>query len=202
MGLTRNNVFPSRYLGKDDVARPLTADIADVRMETIKGEHGDEDKAVMSFADPGLKPMIVNSTNWDTIESAYGPDADGWRGRPVEVYVDPGIMFGGKRVGGVRVRIPAGAPVGNGNNGVAAPSIPLMTWDQAVAAAAAVGITRDRLIEAMKAQGRKGYNAQRDTAAIQGVIAAMQRAPQAETSFGDASTPAGQDVPPDDSIPF
>jgi len=184
MGLTRGDVFPSRYLGKDDVQKPTRSTIADVRMETIKTDHGDEEKAVMLFTDESMKPMIVNATNWDCLEAAYGLDTDAWLGKPVEVYVDPGIMFGGRRVGGVRVRIPAGTTVaGTGSAPVRAAS---WTWEQALAAAAKVGMDKDALVAALKDRGLNGYNAARDTAVVMEIVAAG---------------PAG-DGPADDSIPF
>lgn len=106
--MKRSDAFPSRYVSKDDVATPITARIDTVRFDTINGDKGDEDKPVMYFRD-GVKPMILNNTNWMTVEEAYGQESDDWTGKPVELYLDPGVMFGGKRVGGVRLRIPNGA---------------------------------------------------------------------------------------------
>lgn len=104
--MKRSDAFPAKYLSKDDVPSPITAVIADVAVEDVNGDHGKERKPVMTFAD-SVKPLIVNNVNWETLENAYGEDSDDWRGKPVEIYVDPSVMFGGRRVGGVRVRIPA-----------------------------------------------------------------------------------------------
>ncbi len=106
--MKRSDAFPSRYISKDDVMNPITATIDTVRFDTIKGDNGDEDKPVVYFRD-GVKPMILNNTNWMAIEDAYGPESDAWTGKAIEMYCDPGVMFGGKRVGGVRVRIVKGA---------------------------------------------------------------------------------------------
>lgn len=106
--MKRSDAFPSRYISKDDVQNPIIAVIDTVRFDTIKGDAGDEDKPVVYFRD-NVKPMILNNTNWMTIEDAYGQESDDWTGKQVEMYCDPGVMFGGKRVGGVRVRIPKGA---------------------------------------------------------------------------------------------
>lgn len=103
--MKRSDAFPSRYISKDDVQNPVVAIIDTVRFDTIKGDSGDEDKPVVYFRGD-VKPMILNNTNWMTIEDAYGQESDDWAGKPIEMYCDPGVMFGGKRVGGVRVRIP------------------------------------------------------------------------------------------------
>jgi len=59
------------------------------------------------------KPMVLNTTNINALADACdSEDSDHWLGQEVVVYVDPSINFGGKRVGGLRVRkyqIPAPA---------------------------------------------------------------------------------------------
>lgn len=103
--MKRSEAFPSNFLGKDDVATPIVVTIDGVHTETVKSEGKDESKSVMTFRE-SIKPMILNLTNWMILEESYGQDSDDWAGHPVELYHDPSVMFGGKRVGGVRVRIP------------------------------------------------------------------------------------------------
>lgn len=104
--MKRSDAFKSNYLGKGDLDKPVIATIKDVYIEKIKGDDGDEEKAVCHFTN-GTKPMILNVGNWATLEAAYGEESDNWRGRQVEIYVDPNVMFGRDRVGGVRMRIPS-----------------------------------------------------------------------------------------------
>jgi len=120
--MKRSEAFPSKYMSKDDVKVPVRATIAAVRFDVLKGENGDEQKPVMYFQGD-VKPMIVNNTNWMTCEDAWGDDSDNWLGKSVELYFEPSVMFGGKRVGGVRVRISA-----SGKTQAAAPA---MTTQQA-----------------------------------------------------------------------
>lgn len=134
--MKRSDAFPSTYLAKEDVPDPVTAIIADVSREPIRNENcGTDDKPVVTFEHDQLKAMILNQVNWQTLEDAYGEDSDDWRGKPVEVYVDPSVMFGGRRVGGVRVRVPSnqpsrpingrqgnGRPTSNGNGRSQAPA--------------------------------------------------------------------------------
>jgi len=187
MGLTKSQVFPSRYLSKEDVAHPARGIISDVRMETFTGDRGEEDKAILVFDDPAFKPMVLNSTNWDCIEAAYGLDTDGWVGKPVEVYVDTGVMLRGRRVGGIRVRIPAGTavPAGNGT-----PRVDTWTWAEAQQRAAAAGFTKEQVVDALKSRGSTGYNPVRDTPIVRELIASV------------AATEPTDDMPSEDSIPF
>jgi len=179
--MKRSEAFPSSFLGKDDVLRPFHAVIKDVTLEQIKGEHGEEQKAVMHFTG-NTKPMILNNTNWLIIEASYGDETESWKGRPVEIYVDPNVMFGTKRVGGVRLRIPLTSGI--------APNTPVPVWtlDQAVQACVAAGITREELIQEVKDRGHAGWNAARDTPAIQAMIAKKQ---SADESFAEA----GAEIP-------
>lgn len=114
-----NDLYPSNYLKKEDVTTPVVATIKLVVQEEITGDHGKELKPVMHFT-ALLKPLILNRGNGETVAALYGDDTDAWVGRPIEIYADPSIMFGGKRVGGVRVRAPQRAAAGP-----AAPG----TWD-------------------------------------------------------------------------
>lgn len=116
MGLKRGDVFKSNYLGQADLPAspngkidgdPIAVVIKHAEMEEINGDGGKESKAVLHFDRDKLKPMILNSGNWQTIEEAYGEDTDAWVGNPIEVFIDPKVMYGGKKVGGVRVRIPS-----------------------------------------------------------------------------------------------
>lgn len=111
--MRRSQAFPSKYLGKDDLDHPRVLTIDDVHQDDIESDGQISTKAVMDFRERDAKPWIINVGNWMTIEDAYGEDSEDWIGKQVELYVDPNVMFGQKRVGGVRVRIPtASQPAG------------------------------------------------------------------------------------------
>ena len=103
--MKRSDAFPSTYLSKEDITAPLVASIESVQKETIQSEHGEEERPVMRFREDG-KPLILNGTNWDVCEATFGEESDKWRGRTVEIYVDPRVKFKGKTVGGIRLRLP------------------------------------------------------------------------------------------------
>jgi len=155
--MKRSDAFPSEYFSKDDVmSGPRVLTIKDVCFEAIKGDHGEDNKPVMTFREDDAKRLIVNNTNWVACEDRYGQDSDDWRGKSVELYYEPNVWFGKDKTGGVRVRIPSDvieeqaakpAPAFSGN----------MSWTQALALATVNGINEDKLKELLKARGATGY---------------------------------------------
>jgi len=172
--MKRSEAYPSSYLAQDDVREtPIRATIADVRIETIgTGERADE-KPVIHFRED-IKTFVLNQTNWQTIEDAYGPESDRWGGKVIELYHDPGVKFGLEKVGGVRVRIPSAENA--------------LPWEEAVAQAKKIGMTEDDFKAALKARGLKGYNPVRDAAMVREILAER--------------SPGGAVGNPDDTIPF
>ena len=92
-------------MGKDDVSSPVIATIDKVVGEMVGQGAEAEERRVAHFREKNVKPLIINSGNWQVIEAISGqPDDENWGGTVVEIYVDPNVSFGGKRVGGLRVR--------------------------------------------------------------------------------------------------
>lgn len=100
-----SKMFPSNYFSKDDLEEPELVTIKRVDLETIRTEDGEKEKPVLYFED-GMKPMILNKINAETLSDSFGDDSDTWEGKEVELYVDPNIRFGSKKIGGIRVRVP------------------------------------------------------------------------------------------------
>lgn len=100
-----SEMFPSSWLKKEDVPQPIRATIREVTQEEISGDGGKELKAVVAFMG-NVKPMILNRGNAAALEEAFGDDSDLWHGKQVEIYVDGSVMFAGRRVGGLRLRVP------------------------------------------------------------------------------------------------
>jgi hypothetical protein len=99
----------SKNLRKEDVPHPFIAIISEVRVQTFEktARSPREDKDMLHFADPSIKPMGLNVTNKRILVAAYGDESDNWRGQPVEIYVDPNVTNSrGEIVGGIRLRIP------------------------------------------------------------------------------------------------
>lgn len=101
----------SKYLTKDDAGEDgLILTIKGFRMETLKGDDGEEEKMVMHFVED-VKPMILNRTNSQLVGVCTGARTAGEaRGKQIVVYNDPTISFGGKITGGLRIKKIAGQP--------------------------------------------------------------------------------------------
>lgn len=98
-----NDVYPSRYLKPDDFEGELIATIEDVQVETFKNrDKGDEEKPVIHFAEEGIKPLIVNKTNWKAIAGLCGDESDLWPGKKITLGVMNVDAFG-EVVAAVRV---------------------------------------------------------------------------------------------------
>lgn len=172
--MRRGEAYPSQYLKQDDVHdEPRVFEIEDVRKITITGDRGPEEVPVMHFKDEEKK-LIVIPTNWDVIEEAYGPESDGWAGRRVELYRDASVSYGGKRTGGLRLRIPQGAKAPRAGK-PAATGATTMTWDEALAAAYHAGMSAEELKAQLKAQGITAWNAIKHTPLAKALIMDWKR---------------------------
>jgi hypothetical protein len=106
MGIKRSDVFPSKYISSADVdGREIELVIQSVEMEDVSDG---EQKAVVYF-NKGTKGMVVNVTNWTTLEDAYGLDTDSWIGQPVILTVER-TTFKGKPTKGLRLKLPSQPP--------------------------------------------------------------------------------------------
>jgi hypothetical protein len=96
----------SKYLAKEDVGEDgLDLTVRGFKREVVEGDHGEEEKIVLYFSEPNIKPMILNRTNSGRLSIATGcKNAGEARGKKVNVYNDPFVEFGGKVVGGLRIR--------------------------------------------------------------------------------------------------
>jgi hypothetical protein len=93
----------SRYVRKEDC--PLIGTISEAREEEVAAPGKTaEKKPVLYFAE-FEKGLVCNQANGDTLFELTGYDRpDQWRGVRVELVNDPRVTYGGKRVGGIRLR--------------------------------------------------------------------------------------------------
>jgi hypothetical protein len=103
----------SKFLKQSDVEQPVLWTVHGVERVNVAKEGAEPDyKWAMSFAESD-KPLVLNWTNIQLCEKAFGSDdTDHWNGKKIVLYVDPNVSYGGKVVGGIRVRAPkkAAAP--------------------------------------------------------------------------------------------
>jgi hypothetical protein len=65
-----------------------------------------EEKVVVTYTTPMLKPHIMNKTNLEALVETFGPDETTWAGKVI-VLVKTTAMFNGKRVDAIRLEFPA-----------------------------------------------------------------------------------------------
>jgi hypothetical protein len=78
MNMRANEAFPAKYLNAAAVkAKPIVTVISHLAQETVGQGQDAKEKHILYFEDQ--KPLVLNRTNWDTLEEAYG-DSDNWPG--------------------------------------------------------------------------------------------------------------------------
>ena len=111
-----NDIYGGEFLKQEHISKPTTLTITETGMATF--EDGKQ-QIVLHFR--GTEKVLgLNATNANFCADTFqSPDSDVWIGKQIEVYVDPNVMMKGKRVGGVRIRLP--------NSGGAKSDVPATT---------------------------------------------------------------------------
>jgi len=87
----------SDQMNADDlIARPVTVKITAVR-------RGDSPEQPVSIEVTGHKPYKPCKSMRRVLISAWGDDGRAWVGRSMTLFCDPEVMFGGVKVGGIRI---------------------------------------------------------------------------------------------------
>jgi hypothetical protein len=94
------DAFPSTYLKSADVKdKPIVATISYMDMETVGQGQDQKQKPVLYLED--AKPMVLNRTNFEALEDAFG-DSDDWTGHKIKIKCVR-TKFQGKAVDGLRI---------------------------------------------------------------------------------------------------
>jgi len=89
---TKEHFFPSKYLNASVLGKPTEAVIEALREEDVQTEDGLEKKPVLHLK--GLKPLILNVTNWKSIAKQFGDDSTKWPGKTIRLVVVEVDAFG------------------------------------------------------------------------------------------------------------
>lgn len=97
----------SKFLKQSDIGAGALMTVEGCEKHNVAKEGAEpEHKWCLAFAETD-KPLVLNSTNIQLCERIFGSDdTDEWIGKKVVLYVDPNVSYGGKVVGGIRVRAP------------------------------------------------------------------------------------------------
>ena len=96
----------SNFLKKEDVGEEgVDLIIKGFDYQEVGQGEEKENKLVVTWTNPNYKRMVVNKENGSRLKmSLKTDDTDQMIGRAVNVYADPFVAFGGKTVGGLRIR--------------------------------------------------------------------------------------------------
>jgi hypothetical protein len=98
---------PSKFLKQDDIGAGQLVTIRTVDQHNVAASGAPDDNKWCASFNELDKPLVLNSTNMDTISIITGSlHTDGWIGKTIVLFVDPSVVYAGKRVGGIRVRAP------------------------------------------------------------------------------------------------
>jgi len=94
------DLFPSKYLQSADAkAKQIVATISSLEVELVGQGQDQKKKPVLHLE--GQKPMVLNRTNFETLEDAFG-DSDDWCGHKIKIKCER-TRFQGKTVDGLRI---------------------------------------------------------------------------------------------------
>lgn len=99
-----SQMIQSKYVGHAEVVNPVVVTIKDVKLERVGREADSEERWFLYFSEL-KKAMRLNVTSIRILEATWGDNSDNWLGKRVQLYWDPTVQFGGKLVGGVRIRV-------------------------------------------------------------------------------------------------
>jgi hypothetical protein len=99
-----DDMLESKYLKQSDVQDETIVTCVGVKRANMAKEDEEPEYRWIVKWQEFAKPMVINATNIKRLFKYLGDDTDQWKGGNVILYVDPDIEFGGKVVGGLRVK--------------------------------------------------------------------------------------------------
>ena len=107
--MKRKDIFPSKFLaasdleieGKPDEWHEWSVTITKQGKEPVGREK--ELRLVLHF-DGIEKGMVVNVTNFNTIEKLHGEDTNDWVSKRIRLFINPDVTFGSDSGPAIRVR--------------------------------------------------------------------------------------------------
>lgn len=102
-----NQLKESKFLTKEECGKGILVTITELSQENVAKQGAEEELKYCLHFEETEKPLVVNRINAQLIAQITNEeDTDNWAGHKVVLYNDPTIQFGGKLVGGIRVRAP------------------------------------------------------------------------------------------------
>jgi hypothetical protein len=104
----RKFVGNTTYLKKEDLPEPVDTTLLWIKEEKVTAPGKDAKTRLVAYWDGLTKALVLNTANCETLAELTGTDDyEKWVDVRVQLYVDPDVKYGGKKTGGIRIRIPA-----------------------------------------------------------------------------------------------
>lgn len=99
----------SPWLASEDLIGlgEVPAEIEDVLLYdsvTFDGGRTEKNVPTLKFKGKAKQMVLRTSANRKALVHMFGADTKAWRGKTVKLYHDPAVKFGGKLVGGLRIK--------------------------------------------------------------------------------------------------
>ena len=101
-----NQAYGSKYLSASDIGtRKIRTKLIKIGKAKLRGNDGTERMRFVLFFEGIDKGLVLNAVNKDRLVAALGRPPVKWLNASVGIYVDPDVVFGGKKTGGIRLRV-------------------------------------------------------------------------------------------------
>ena len=98
--MRKTDAFPAKFLKSADAkTKPIVAVISHMEIEPV-GQGADQKKKPVLYLED-QKPMVLNATNWESLEEAFG-DSDDWPGHKIKIKCER-TQYQGKTTDGLRI---------------------------------------------------------------------------------------------------
>jgi hypothetical protein len=104
--MLRRDLLPSKFLKQTDfdIAGTILTISHITKQNISKEDDMPEYKWILFFKETGEVGLVLNSTTSKSLFDICGEESDEWSGQEIVLFVDPNVMFGEKRTGGLRLR--------------------------------------------------------------------------------------------------
>jgi len=110
----RSYVGDAQYLKKEGLPDPVDTELLWVKEQKVTPPGKDTKTRLVASFEGLAKGLVLNAANSEILAEITGTvDPNEWKDIPVQLYVDPDVKYGGKKIGGIRIRKPVTVPVSN-----------------------------------------------------------------------------------------
>jgi hypothetical protein len=95
----------AQYLKKEDLSDPVDTELLWVKEEKVTAPGKGTTTRLVAHFEGLSKGLVLNTANCETLLEITGTDdPNEWKDVAVQLYVDPDVTYGGKKIGGIRIR--------------------------------------------------------------------------------------------------